>query len=230
MTKRITIAFILILTLSLGVCIATRAEGLPESTDTGLAESIEGGSESTDIPGGEDSTEGAESTENNATLPQPDPDFGDTGENYNFFDRVYTAFMAHSGEILGALTLIGSLILAYAYKRGLLPMLKSTLSAIAEAVGSIKASADESGEYSKSLGARLDNTESTLLALTSGIERLSLELEQSRLDKDEREKMKLIMKTQIDMLYNVFMNSSLPEFQKAAMSEKITEMRGELED
>lgn len=229
MTKRIFIAFILILTLSLGVCIATRAEELPENTEDTLTEAVEPGGESADTPHENGGEPNGENTENSDTAPLPDANYGDTGEDYNFFDKVYKAFMAHSGEILGALTLIGSLILAYAYKRGLLPMLKSTLSAIAEAVGSIKASSDESGEYTKSLGARLDNTESTLLALTSGIDRLSLELEQSRLDKDEREKMKLIMKTQIDMLYNVFMNSSLPEFQKAAMSEKITEMRGELE-
>ena len=215
--KKTTIAIILTIVLSLGICVAVRADE-PEFTDnqaiTGSVQNASEEAESTDT--------GAENTDTGA-------ENADT-ESPNFFDTLYEAVMAHSGEILGALTFIGSMILAYAYKRGLLPIIKTSLTSLAEAVSSIKASTDENGEYSKTLGDRQDKIENTLISLANGLDKLTEELNDTKADIGERQKMKLILSSQIDMLYTVFMSSSLPEYQKAEISEKIALMRKELED
>jgi hypothetical protein len=40
--------------------------------------------------------------------------------------------------------------------------------------------------------------------------------------------MKTIMSAQVDMLYNIFMSSSLPQYSKDAVGERISEMKAAL--
>jgi len=41
----------------------------------------------------------------------------------------------------------------------------------------------------------------------------------------ERQELKLILDSQIDMLYDIFMASALPQYQKDAVGEKIAKMK-----
>ena len=63
----------------------------------------------------------------------------DSTEEYNLFSEVYEDLTAYASEILCALTLVGSLTLAVAYKKGLLPLLEGSLVTIDNSL-SIKAS------------------------------------------------------------------------------------------
>lgn len=233
LNKKIIIAFIAAIAISLGVCVVTRAEEVPE----GYAYSEVGSTEEPD---------GAPATDVDVNEPEEDPEDdkkSDTGNessqkgtepeaNTNPFEKVYLVLKEHSGEILGALTFIGSIILAFAYKRGLLPLLRGTLSSLCDSVGTIKKATDESAECNKEFTSlvkeRLDSTENTLAVLCEGIDDLCEELYKEHDNMQEMNKLKLIVSSQIDMLYNVFMNSSLPEYQKMAVSEKIQQMREEL--
>ena len=213
-TRKIVIVFIVIIALSLGICVAVKAEGEQIGEDGTPTVSTgtegEGG-----IAVDENKTDGGEN--------------GDTGVGGNPFDKLYATVESHAAEILGVLTFITSLILTYAYRRSLMPLIRATLKNLGDGVATIKECTKgeserrdkESGEIIK----KIESTDKSLLDLARGVDALSKELYEYRLDKEEREKIKSILSLEIDMLYNVFMNSSLPEYQKEDMCRHVTQMR-----
>ena len=48
------------------------------------------------------------------------------------------------------------------------------------------------------------------------------------IDKSERERMRIIMQGQIDMLYDIFMTSALPQYKKDEVGTRINEMKEKL--
>jgi hypothetical protein len=151
----------------------------------------------------------------------------------NFFSRAYEEVAGYASEILCGLTLAGSLTLAFAYKKGLLPLVERSLLAIGNAVSGIKESAKESAESGSKLK---DNVEKRLSAASETLEALADKI--SSLDKAlcaslenesearlEAKELRLVVDAQIDMLYDVFMSSALPQYQKDAVGERIAKMK-----
>ena len=149
------------------------------------------------------------------------------------FDKLYCELGEYAGEILCAMAFAGSVILAFAYKKGLLPIVKGSLVSIGNAVGKMKDSVNQSTEMgeklSKSLESGLDNATEMLRTLGEKVDSLEHILAEKLTDEDERAKEKealgIIMNSQIDMLYDIFMCSALPQYQKDAVGEKIAKMK-----
>ena len=162
-----------------------------------------------------------------------DEDAANDGEKPNFFTKVYTELSCYASEILSALTLIGSLTLALAYKKGLLPLVEKSLLTIGGAITKIKESTKESADMSSALGdiidEKLTTTKETVDLLANRIKELDDRLSESIKDeKDamrEKRQLSLIVNAQIEMLYDVFMCSALPQYQKDAVGEKIARMK-----
>ena len=154
-------------------------------------------------------------------------------EDVNFFTRLFDEIKAYATEIFCAMTFIGSVILAYAYKKGLLPLIKGALSSITHAVGSIKerteANEESSSNFNKLINERLSDAEDTVRELGAKIEELSVlmnEINQSELMKNEdTKKLQVIVETQIDMLYEIFMTSALPQYEKDSVGERVAKMK-----
>lgn len=152
----------------------------------------------------------------------------------NVFSSVYNEVASHASEILCAMTFAGSLILAFAYKKGLMPLVKGSLLSIANAISKIKDDTTENAERNAKIGEslemELENTKATLNTLTDKISELGLmlmeKLECEDDAKREKEEFKLILSSQIDMLYDIFMASALPQYQKDAVGERIAKMKG----
>ena len=152
----------------------------------------------------------------------------------NVFSSVYNEVASHASEILCAMTFAGSLILAFAYKKGLMPLVKGSLLSIANAISKIKDDTTENAERNAKIGEslemELENTKATLNTLTDKISELDLmlmeKLECEDDAKREKEEFKLIISSQIDMLYDIFMASALPQYQKDAVGERIAKMKG----
>lgn len=152
----------------------------------------------------------------------------------NIFSTVYEEISEYASEILCALTFAGSLILAFAYKRGLLPLVKNSLLSIGNAVSKIKEDARENAEKGSKLGqsieSSLDGAKTTLDALAQKVSELDLMLKEKLKSEDyterQKEEFKLILTSQIDMLYDIFMASALPQYQKDAVGEKVAKMKG----
>ncbi len=151
----------------------------------------------------------------------------------NLFSKVYEEVASYASEILCGLTLVGSLTLAVAYKKGLLPLVEKSLLAIGNAVSGIKESTKESAEA----GSRLkDNIEKRLTVASETLEALadkigsldkalSASLEGDAKSRLEAKELRLVVDTQIDMLYDIFMSSALPQYQKDAVGERIAKMK-----
>ncbi len=150
----------------------------------------------------------------------------------NFFTLVYDTLSDHISELLSALTLISSIVVGYFYKRGLMPSVKGVLSGINGAVGRLKESSDKEIECRKSDAKKVEDTLSSFGKSLEEQGRLISGIEERLITEEEyykqKEKLNLILTSQVDMLYNIFISSSLPQYQKDAMSEKILAMRKEL--
>ena len=152
------------------------------------------------------------------------------------FDKLYTEVSEYAGEILCALAFIGSVVLAFAYKKGLMPIVKSSLVTIGNAMSKMKDSvnknAERGEEMNREIASGLDGAVKVIETLGERIDTLEKSLTERLADKDEtareREALSIIMTSQIDMLYEIFMSASLPQYQKDAIGEKIAKMKGAL--
>ncbi len=154
---------------------------------------------------------------------------GDGEKKSNPFEVVFATVKEYATEIFCALSFVGSLILAYAYKSGLLPIIKGGIGAISTTVSSIKETAErgesKTDELTRAVCDRLSDAEICLDGIGNAIDELGKRLNGLESDADERKKLNLILATQIDMLYSIFMTSSLPQYQKDEVGAKISEMR-----
>ena len=210
--KILTCALLLCFMLTLGITASAEADYAlgedsyvtTQETDTSITELTDGGYEA----------------------------IGDGDESSNPFAVIYEAALSHASEIFSLLSLIGTLVISYFYKRGLLPSVKGVLGNVSSSVIKLKECSDREIECRKEenikIEGRLDSFDSALKNQSELISSL-----ESRLISEEdlyrqREKSNLILSSQIDMLYEIFMSSSLPQFQKEAMGERINKMRKEL--
>lgn len=162
----------------------------------------------------------------------------ENGDETSFFDKVYGEVTAYASEILCALTFTGSLMLAFAYKKGLLPLVEKSLITIGNAVTKIKENTKESTELSSQLGInigqRLSDTQDLIKQLTERIgtleEALNCSLENENESRLEGKQLRLVVDAQIDMLYDIFMSSALPQYQKDAVGERIAKMKGAIRE
>lgn len=160
------------------------------------------------------------------------------GTEENVFDKIYADVSEYATEILCAMTFAGSLILAFAYKKGLLPIVKGSLLSIGNAVSKVKDSVGESAEKGVKLGESiekgLENTKTVLDGLVKKISELDTALEERLSDESERaheaEVLRLVLLSQIEMLRDIFMSAALPQYQKDAVGERIAKMKGALEE
>lgn len=147
----------------------------------------------------------------------------------SFFTEMFAEVKEHSAEIFSLLTLVGSCVLAFSYKNGLMPTLKKGVGGIGGAVNDIKdytvrteKSVEELGRFTKEeldgLARLLGGAESTVSEIK---ERLS-----SLEDGAKRSKrLECVIEAELELLYNIFMFSSMPEYQKAAVSKKMEELK-----
>ena len=151
----------------------------------------------------------------------------------NVFTTVFLGVKEYATEIFCALTFTGSLLLAYAYKKGLLPLVESTLVSIGNAVSKIK-ERTEAGEESSlaiasSISNELNKAQDLIKNLTKRVDVMSeaiTEVKDGELLKNrENQSLCIIIGAQIDMLYDIFMSSALPQYQKDAVGERVAKMK-----
>ena len=142
--------------------------------------------------------------------------------------------MSHLSEILSFAAFIGSLICAIIYKSGLLPMVDRGLVSLKNVTQKIKESTDraeyESRESLDNITAKiltlegaLDGIQTALLSLNERLEALSdKEAHQAKID--------TLLMGELDMLYDIFMSSALPEYEKARVGERVSKLKKELEN
>jgi hypothetical protein len=146
-----------------------------------------------------------------------------------FFTEIYEAALLHASEIFSFLSLIGTIAVSYFYKKGLLPSVKSALSALGGLVGGIKETSDKQREEqtvsARQTDERLCEFERLLGSYGKTLENMESRLIAEREVYDRLEKTNVILSGQIDMLYGVFVSASLPEYQKEQLGAQYNRLR-----
>lgn len=155
-----------------------------------------------------------------------------TVESGNLFAEIYEYASQNADNIFSALAFAASVLLALIYKKGLMPALTSSLTSLRTSVKTIsetaeRALAESEGAYT-GVKKSIDLVGEGLDALCITVGELEGRLAASEEQANEAKAMKTIMSAQIDMLYNIFMSSSLPQYSKDAVGERIAEMRAAL--
>ena len=154
-------------------------------------------------------------------------------EDESFFGAVYDKISEYASEILCAMTFIGSLILAFAYKKGLLPLVKGSLLSLGNAVSKIKDNAKENVECTSLIGEKIEkhltDAGDTLKSLAERIDALESALGENLGNENaarmQAKEVRLVLDAQIDMLYAIFMSSALPQYQKDEVGERMAKMK-----
>ena len=147
----------------------------------------------------------------------------------NVFAGIYNEVTKYSTEIISLITLVGTVILGFAYKKGLLPLVTRSISTIQQSVTKIKSDTESSTAATQSgldsVTERLGELENSVTLFKETLDTLEEQLECEAQYVKERRKMSTVMLSQIDMLYDIFMTSSLPQYQKDAVNKRIQEMK-----
>lgn len=147
----------------------------------------------------------------------------------NVFEEIYGFAKKNAGEITSMLSFISSLVLVFAFRNGLFPFLKTSMKAIVSKIGDIQKEAKEKIGESQKLAeiveTRLLEAEKIFTSLHERLlcaEEKMLAVEKLHTD---AECTKNVILAEVELLYEIFMSSSLPQYQKEAVGEKIHEMK-----
>ena len=153
----------------------------------------------------------------------------DTSEEQNIFSAMYDYAIEYAGEIMCALAFVGSAVIALLYKKGLMPMVKNGLTVIGGAVGSVKSTVEkgegEAKAQTQRLTQMLEMTGETVELFKDGLDRIEARLDALSTDAQEKRQLRVILEGQTELLYDVFMSSSLPQYKKDEIGERVKKMR-----
>ena len=131
-------------------------------------------------------------------------------------DELYAIISDHIGEIFAFLACAFSGILMLCYKKGILPLIKGGISALSGGVSALSEEAQKQSESSKGisdmLGERLGEADEILKKMSLSLSLMDEKLKTSEENKSENELIKCVLLEEVNMLYEVFMAATLPEY------------------
>ncbi|MFA5562256.1 MAG: hypothetical protein WDA00_06430 [Eubacteriales bacterium] len=151
--------------------------------------------------------------------------------------RLLVLLEEYTGEVLCALTLLSSLVLAFLYKKGLLPLLSGGLSALGSAVGKVR---DATARLTDETEGKLDRFFESVAPVLAKIEAVSAYADhlaaetrtlECRLEAaaGERQVMQTLLSAQADLFYGFFMAVNLPQYQKDELGQRYRQMKDAIE-
>lgn len=209
----------------------------PELSDTGTGE--EGAELNSASPAGSD--ENGENTgvapeEDEASDSVPTPEGGaenegdnSTEDTSNPFEALYKVALEHAGEIFSALACLFSAILMLCYRKGIMPLIEGGIGAISGSVSTISREAERQSQLSDKtkeiIEEKLLGAEAILNQISASFEDFDKRLRTCEGLKSFENSVREILLSQIDLLYEVFMNSSLPQYEKDRIGEMVAAMK-----
>jgi hypothetical protein len=215
---------------------ATAEEIEPSGTDTEPEEATD----NTELPDTGADIEGTDtdnlSKEDNESgispLPEKDTtnEGGGTAEDAsNPFEILYNAALLHAGEIFSALACLFSAILMLCYRKGIMPLIEGGIGAISGSVSTISREAERQSQLSDKtkelIADKLEGAEALLNRISASFEDFDNRLKTCEGLKSFENSVREILLSQIDLLYEVFMNSSLPQYEKDRIGEMVNAMK-----
>ena len=156
-----------------------------------------------------------------------------TSEEENPFFALYNELSSHLPELFSALSLAGACIMAFCYKRGLLPLLKDGLGAIGTAALDCGKKAEVFASEGKDICEKVNDYVHTITSYVEKIEQALATIDEKISSfgdqKKETQLLHEVMKGQIEMLQEIFLVSSLPQFEKERICKRVEEMNRTLQ-
>ena len=147
----------------------------------------------------------------------------------NLFSRLLDRLSASAGEIFAAVACGASLLLVLTYKKGFLPLVGGVLEKL---LGTVRTLGDESKKQNENVSLFETRVGEKLAAAEEGLARLSRMLAdlQTRLPdveerNGERAVFSAVLAAQVDLLSDVFLSSSLPQYEKDAVAARVAAMK-----
>ena len=159
-----------------------------------------------------------------------DPSKAESTENV--FEDIYNALTEHADKIFAALAFVGTMIVSFAYRKGLIPLLGNAIKSLNGSVETIKengtALVKSTDDRFLSLCQNMQNVLDSNDAATKSVDEINEKLNSIDIMAKKYDKMQFVLESQIDMLYAIFISSSLPQYQKEEVGNKINQMKEEL--
>ena len=159
-------------------------------------------------------------------------DSAEIAADENVFTELYNGAIANMDKILSLLAFIASLFVGIIYKKRLIPTLSVGINKIGESMNSFKEGVGgEEAERVRALDAmreELSSLENSTRIVSEELDEILARLGELLPKRAAEERTRIIMSAQVDLLYDVFMSSALPEYLKDEVGRRITEMREEL--
>ncbi len=197
-----------------------------DTTDTENVDNTAAGMDTADTTDTDKDTAGEEKV-----TPTPDADPESLTEA-NPFEEIYNLGLENADKIFSVLAFLGTLIVGIGYKSGFLPLLRDALSKLKNAIDTAKEENDRNtvftAEKMQALTAEVKSIGQTLDKQGKEIERIQWQFEGYDALVKERQALRLTLEGQMDMLYAIFMQSTLPKYQKDEIGERISKLREEL--
>ena len=150
----------------------------------------------------------------------------------NAFALLYGFAVDNADKIFSCLAFIGALILSFAYKKGLFPFVEKALSSLTGAVKSLREesekSSTENSVFLKSVTEKLAESESILENASAKIAELEEKLCDALKLNEKTDEFRAVMLAEVEMIYNIFISSSLPQYQKDKVGEAYSKMKEKL--
>ncbi len=157
-----------------------------------------------------------------------------TNSENSLYNEIFNTISENSSEILSALSFIGSIIIMFTYKKGLVPIVKDGIFTLNNKVKNI---GDKTDGFEKSVteitddfSKKLSDAQELLSGLETAIEEFKSEKEEKEKMKKDSETLKTVLITEIELLYEIFMSATLPEYLKERVGEKISDMKSKLNE
>ena len=167
---------------------------------------------------------GEAETEVSETVPETAPE--NEGAGANFSETVSGFFDQYAGEIFSALSLAGTLLLAWLARRGLLPAMRGGLDGLAAGVDRLTECTRDAGERQSRLLTEFVSDAEPILRDLSAVRDLfaslserTAELEEKTAEAaTEREKLLALNRASVEMLKEVFTAARLPVTSKEELA------------
>lgn len=151
------------------------------------------------------------------------------GTEENPFALLYRDIAENLDAVFGALAAVGTLAVAFSYKRGMLPLLRGGVGVLSDRVKQIGEQSEEIKKESEENAVFVKNQLQMMLSsfrdCADTVKNFAAVLEDVRTKTGEIELLKSLLAGEVELLYDIFSSSSLPQYQKEIVARRVEELR-----
>lgn len=151
------------------------------------------------------------------------------GTEKNPFALLYRDIAENLDAVFGALAAVGTLAVAFSYKRGMLPLLRGGVGVLSDRVKEIGEQSEEIKKGSEENAVFVKNQLQIMLSsfkdCADTVKNFAAVLEDVRAKTGEIELLKSLLAGEVELLYDIFSSSSLPQYQKEIVARRVEELR-----